>query len=66
MRVEFVVGAWSVYPFFKSGTQIVQSIEKGLFVLKVSQPKWYHNECWLFFNSTCVVVTARLLRHEIM
>jgi choice-of-anchor B domain-containing protein len=27
-------GAWSVYPFFKSGTQIVQSIERGLFVMK--------------------------------
>ena len=30
-------GSWSVYPFFKSGTVIVQSIEKGLFVVKVSQ-----------------------------
>lgn len=29
-------GAWSVYPYFKSGNVIVQSIEKGLFVVKVS------------------------------
>jgi choice-of-anchor B domain-containing protein len=28
-------GAWSVYPFFKSGTIIVSSIEQGLFMLKV-------------------------------
>lgn len=27
-------GAWSVYPFFESGNVIVQSIEKGLFVMK--------------------------------
>jgi choice-of-anchor B domain-containing protein len=27
-------GAWSVYPFFKSGTVIVSSIEQGLFMLK--------------------------------
>lgn len=27
-------GAWSVYPFFPSGNMIVQSIEKGLFVMK--------------------------------
>lgn len=26
-------GAWSVYPFFPSGNMIVQSIEKGLFVM---------------------------------
>jgi hypothetical protein len=31
-----IVGAWSVYPFFPSGNMIVQSIEKGLFVMKVS------------------------------
>ncbi|MCA9279354.1 MAG: choice-of-anchor B family protein [Phycisphaeraceae bacterium] len=28
-------GAWSVYPFFPSGTVIVSDIERGLFVLKV-------------------------------
>lgn len=27
-------GAWSVYPFFDSGTVIVSGIEQGLFVLK--------------------------------
>ena len=27
-------GAWSNYPYFKSGTIIVSSIERGLFVLK--------------------------------
>ncbi len=29
-------GAWSVYPFFKSGTIIVSSIEQGLFVVKTA------------------------------
>ena len=29
-------GAWSVYPFFKSGTIIVSDISGGLFLLKVS------------------------------
>jgi choice-of-anchor B domain-containing protein len=28
------LGAWSAYPFFNSGNVIVQSIERGLFVLK--------------------------------
>jgi choice-of-anchor B domain-containing protein len=28
-------GAWSVYPFFKSGTVVVNSIEQGLFILRV-------------------------------
>jgi hypothetical protein len=27
-------GAWSNYPFFKSGVVIVNSIEQGLFVVK--------------------------------
>ena len=27
-------GSWSNYPYFKSGTIIVQSIERGLFVVK--------------------------------
>jgi hypothetical protein len=29
-------GAWSVYPFFKSGTIIVSDISGGLFLLKVN------------------------------
>ncbi|MCH7812589.1 MAG: choice-of-anchor B family protein [Planctomycetes bacterium] len=29
-------GAWSVYPFFPSGTVIISDIERGLFVLDVS------------------------------
>jgi hypothetical protein len=29
-------GAWSVYPYFKSGFILVNSIERGLFVLKRS------------------------------
>ena len=29
-------GAWSVYPFFKSGTIIVSSIEQGLFIVKTA------------------------------
>ena len=28
-------GAWSVYPFFKSGNLIVSDINEGIFVLKV-------------------------------
>ena len=27
-------GAWNVYPFFKSGTIIVSSIEQGLFMIR--------------------------------
>ncbi len=27
-------GSWSSYPYFESGTIIVQSIERGLFVVK--------------------------------
>ena len=27
-------GSWSNYPYFKSGTIVVSSIERGLFVLK--------------------------------
>ncbi len=26
-------GAWSVYPFFSSGTIVVSDIERGLFIL---------------------------------
>jgi len=29
-------GAWSVYPFFKSGSIVVSSIEQGLFVLRTA------------------------------
>ena len=29
-------GAWSVYPFFRSGTIIVNSIEQGLFIVKLA------------------------------
>jgi hypothetical protein len=29
-------GAWSVYPFFKSGVIIVNSIEQGLFLVRPS------------------------------
>ena len=32
-------GAWSVYPFFKSGVIIVSSIKEGLFVLKKRPPR---------------------------
>ena len=32
-------GSWSNYPYFKSGTIIVQSIERGLFVLKYNGAK---------------------------
>lgn len=32
-KAEFA-GSWSVYPFFESGTIIVSSIERGLFVLR--------------------------------
>jgi choice-of-anchor B domain-containing protein len=31
-------GAWSVYPFFESGTVIVSSITEGLFVLRPDRP----------------------------
>ena len=34
-KVSFV-GSWSNYPYFKSGTIIVSSIEEGLFLLKAS------------------------------
>jgi hypothetical protein len=27
-------GAWSTYPFFRSGTVIVTSVQEGLFLLK--------------------------------
>jgi hypothetical protein len=29
-------GAWSVYPYFESGHILVNSIERGLFVLKMA------------------------------
>jgi hypothetical protein len=29
-------GSWSVFPFFKSGNVIVNSIERGLFVVRPS------------------------------
>jgi choice-of-anchor B domain-containing protein len=29
-------GAWSVYPFFRSGTIVVNSIEQGLFIVKLA------------------------------
>jgi choice-of-anchor B domain-containing protein len=31
-------GAWSVYPFFQSGTIVVNSIEQGLFVVRYTPP----------------------------
>jgi len=35
-------GAWSVYPFFISGSIIVSDIERGLFVLKYVPPKLHY------------------------
>ena len=35
-KVSFV-GSWSNYPYFKSGSIIVSSIEEGLFILKASE-----------------------------
>ena len=35
-KIDFV-GSWSNYPFFKSGTIAVSSIEEGLFLLKASK-----------------------------
>ena len=32
-------GAWSNYPYFESGTIIVSSIERGLFVLRFNDPR---------------------------
>ena len=32
-------GSWSSYPYFKSGTIVVSSIERGLFVLKFNDPR---------------------------
>jgi choice-of-anchor B domain-containing protein len=29
-------GAWSVYPYFKSGTIVVNSIEQGLFIVRTA------------------------------
>lgn len=34
-KAEFY-GAWSVYPYFKSGTVVLNCIERGLFALKVN------------------------------
>ena len=31
-------GAWSVYPYFKSGLLAVSSIEEGLFLVKLAEP----------------------------
>ena len=31
-------GAWNVYPFFDNGTVLVSDINRGLFVLRVTQP----------------------------
>ena len=31
-------GSWSVYPFFGSGTVLVSSITRGLFVLRPQLP----------------------------
>ena len=30
----FSIGSWSNYPYFESGTIVVSSIDRGLFVLK--------------------------------
>ena len=35
-KVSFV-GSWSNYPYFKSGSILVSSIEEGLFILKASE-----------------------------
>lgn len=32
-------GAWNVYPFFDNGTVLVSDINRGLFVLRVTQPE---------------------------
>lgn len=32
-KVQFV-GSWSVFPYFKSGAIVINSIERGLFALK--------------------------------
>lgn len=32
-------GSWSSYPYFKSGTIVVSSIERGLFVLRFNDPR---------------------------
>jgi len=32
------LGSWSTYPYFKSGTIVVQSIDRGLFIVKFNKP----------------------------
>jgi len=32
-------GAWNVYPFFDNGTVLVSDVNRGLFVLRVTQPE---------------------------
>ncbi len=36
--VEEFAGAWSVYPYFSSGTVVVSTLEEGLFVLRPELP----------------------------
>jgi choice-of-anchor B domain-containing protein len=38
-EASFRLGAWSVYPYFESGTIIVSSGKEGLFVLRYSPPE---------------------------
>ena len=54
-------GSWSSYPYFESGTIIVSSIERGLFVLKYTGQQWtcymLCNICSVLFNClTCLLV----------
>ena len=32
-------GAWSVYPYFASGTVLISDLERGLFMVEVAQPR---------------------------
>jgi choice-of-anchor B domain-containing protein len=36
--IEEFAGAWSVYPFFESGTVVLSTLEEGLFVLRPDLP----------------------------
>lgn len=56
-------GSWSSYPFFASGTIVVQSIERGLFILEYTGPlekeRASHSKLWddvEELTASCIII----------
>ena len=56
----YVMGTWSNYPYFESGTIVVSSIERGLFVLKYTGPQW---TCYCMLCDVFSIISVKYSIH---